>query len=189
MAATFDPDRVAQAEADGWRAYYNHNWPKMLWLIMKLCQEQFSIPFPMSLLASFYIIRASAAWVAIDHDAGAILKLHQKFYTLARRFSGLTFEPERVARLEEEYWDVHRRLSGKPDKTEFVQTMVDLHSATFGISPEQARESAELRVLANNTVDLITSKTSVDPQADWTKLEGYLQQCYHSIQCEMQKDS
>jgi hypothetical protein len=59
--------------------------------------------------------------------------------------------------------------------------MTQLHSAIFGITPEQARESAELRVLANNTVDLITSKTSVDPEADWEKLEDYLRQCYRSI--------
>lgn len=60
--------------------------------------------------------------------------------------------------------------------------MVELHSAIFGITAEQARESAELRVLANNTVDLITSKTSTNPEADWAKLEDYLRQCYRSLQ-------
>jgi hypothetical protein len=73
------------------------------------------------------------------------------------------------------------------DKTEFVETMVDLHSVIFGISREQASESAELRVLANNTVDLITSKTSTDPESDWAKLEEYLRQCYHSLRHELRK--
>jgi hypothetical protein len=185
----FDPDHVARAEAAGWKAYYDHNWLKMLWLIVDLCQAQFRIPFPVSLLASYYIVRASAAWVAPDHDEQAILKLHERFYQIARRYSGLKFDPLRVARLEEQYWDVHRRLSGKSDKTEFIQTMVDLHSEAFGISAAQARESAELRVLANNTVDLITSKTSTDPQADWAKLEDYLQQCYRSIERELHTSS
>src|SRR5258706_5369140 len=181
----FDPEHVAHAEAAGWKAYIDHNWPQMLWVIVELCQAQFRIPFPISLLASYYIVRASAAWVAPDHDEQAILAQHERFYKIARRYSGLNFDPLRVAKLEEQYWDVHRRLSGKSDKTEFIQTMVDLHSAAFCISPAQARESAELRVLANNTVDLITSKTSTDPQADWAKLEEYLRQCYRSIKREL----
>jgi hypothetical protein len=185
----FDPNHVASAEAAGWKAYYDHNWLKMLWLIVDLCQAQFRIPFPISLLASYYIVRASADWVAPDHDEQAILKLHERFYRIAQRYSGLKFDPLRLAKLEEQYWDVHRRLSGKPDKTEFIQTMVDLHSEAFGITPAQARESAELRVLANNTVDLITSKTSTDPQADWAKLEEYLQQCYRSIERELHASS
>jgi hypothetical protein len=138
-------------------------------------------------LAAYYIARASAAWVPADHDSAAILKLHEKFYRMANRYSGLNFDPLRAAQLEEQYWDVHRRLSGLPDKTEFIQTMTDLHSTIFGISPEQARESAELRVLANNTVDLITSHTSTDPDADWRKLEEYLRETYRSIQREMHR--
>jgi hypothetical protein len=80
---------------------------------------------------------------------------------------------------------VHRRLSGNPEKDEFLQTLVDLHSALFGLSSEQVRESAEWRLLAANTVDLITSNTSTDVEGDWSKLEEYLRRCYHSIQREL----
>jgi hypothetical protein len=139
----------------------------------------------MSILAAYYTARASAAWVPADHDPQKVLDYLKKFYTIARRYSGLEFDPAQVAELETRYWDVHRRLSGLPDKTEFIQTMTDLHSAVFGISLEQARESAELRVLANNTVDLITSQTSTDPETDWHRLEEYLQGCYRSIQREL----
>jgi hypothetical protein len=186
----FNPERVAYFEAAGWRAYYEHAWLKLLRLIVGLCQEQFSIPFPMSLLAAYYITHASAAWVVADHDAQKIRTLHEKFYRIAKKYSGLEFDIVRAAELEEQYWDVHRRLAmaRQEDKTEFIETMVNLHSAIFGITKEQARESAELRVLANNTVDLITSKTSTDPEADWTKLEDYLRQCYRSIRRELKSE-
>jgi hypothetical protein len=131
-------------------------------------------------------VKASAGWVPVQHDAAAILALHEKYYKIARQYSGLTFDPIKVAQLEEQYWEVHRRLSGQPDKTEFIQTMTDLHAAIFSLTPDQARESGELRVLANNTVDLITSKTSTDPEGDWRKLEEYLCQCYRSIQRQIQ---
>jgi hypothetical protein len=74
---------------------------------------------------------------------------------------------------------------GAADKSEFIQTMVELHSALFGISPAQAQKSAELRVLAADIVDLITSKRSSDPESDWANLEEYLRQCYTSIQREL----
>jgi hypothetical protein len=188
MAFEFNPERVAYCEAEGWRAYYDHNWFKMLRLIVAVNQEEFRIPFPMSLVAAYYIVRASAMWVPADHDVQKILRLHEKYYQLARRYSSLTFNPLKAAQLEEQYWDIHRKLSGKPDKTAFIETMIDLHSEIFGISKAAARESAELRVLANNTVDLITSKTSTDPEADWRKLEDYLRQCYRSIQQAMKAE-
>src|SRR5207247_1942422 len=87
----FDPDRVAYFEANGWRAYYDRKWLKMLRLIVGLCQEQFHIPFPMSLLAAYYTTRASLAWVPVDHDEQKVLAFLEKFYRLARRYSGLKF--------------------------------------------------------------------------------------------------
>ena len=187
MTFTFNPDRVAYFEAAGWRAYYEHRWFKMLRLIVGLCQEQFSIPFPMSLRAGYYTTRASAAWVPVEHDEQQILAYLEKFYRVARHYSGLKYEPSRVAVLELQYFDVHRRLSGNPEKDEFLQTLIDLHSAIFGLSADQARESAGWRLLAANTVDLITSNTSTDIEGDWAKLEEYLRRCYHSIQRELHK--
>ncbi len=177
----FNPERVAYFEAAGWRAYYDRQWLRLLRLIVALCQEQFRIPFPTSLLAAYFVTRASAAWAPVDHDIAVVQTFYEKFYRLAQRFSGLDFDPARAAALETEYNDIHRRLVGQPDKREFIETMVQLHSVLFGITPEQARESAELRVLANNTVDLITGRLSTDVEGDWARLEDYLRQCYRSI--------
>ncbi len=183
MARTveFNPERVAYFEAHGWRAYYDRQWVMLLRLIVGLCQEQFGIPFPVSLLAAYDVTRASAAWAPVEHDERVVEHYYERFYRLARRYSGLRFDPVRAATFELRYNDIHRRLVGQEDKTEFIAAMVDLHSTLFGITPEQARESAELRVLANNTVDLITSKRSTDVEGDWRKLEAYLRDCYRSI--------
>lgn len=185
----FDPDRVAYAEAQGWRAYYDRDWLTLLRLIVALCQSQFRIPFPLSLLAAYYATRASIAWVPIDHDEAKVKAYYEKFYRLARRYSGLRFDPARAATLELRYNEVHRRLSiaKQTDKIEFIETMVALHSELFGLTPEQARESAEQRVIANNIVDTITGKTSADPEADWVRLEDHLRRCYRSIAQEMNR--
>ena len=181
------PERVAYFEAAGWRAYYDRTWLKMLRLVVLLCQEQFHIPFPMSLAAAYYTTRASLAWAPVEHDERKVLRYLEKFYGLARRYSGLHYEVKQVAALELQYFDVHRRLSGKPEKEDFLQTLIALHCALFGLTSEQAREAAEWRVLAANTVDLITSRTSTDVEGDWRKLEAYLRKAYGSIIQERNK--
>ena len=181
------PERVASFEAAGWKAYYDRTWLKMLRLVVLLCQEQFHIPFPMSLAAAYYTTRASLAWAPVEHDERKVLRYLEKFYGLARRYAGLHYEVKRVAALELQYFDVHRRLSGTSEKAEFLQTLIALHCAMFGLTPEQARESAEWRLLAANTVDLITSRTSTDVEGDWRKLEAYLQKAYGSIVQETNK--
>jgi len=116
-----------------------------------------------------------------------VLNYLRKFYRVARRYSGLQFDARCVAALELCYFEVHRRLSGHPEKEEFLQALVDLHSAIFGLTPEQARESAKLRLMAATTVDLITSNSSTNIEGDWAKLEEDLRRCYRSIQQERLK--
>jgi hypothetical protein len=191
MARTFTmrPERVAYFEAAGWKAYYDHKWLKMLRLLVLLCQEEFHIPFPQSLAAAYYTTRASLAWVPVEHDEGKVLKYLEKFYRIARLYSGLPYNVQRVAALELQYYEVHRRLAGKAEKEELLQTFIDLHCALFGLRPEPARESAEFRMLAADTVDLITSRTSTDVEGDWRKLEAYLQKAYASIAQEREQQS
>ena len=189
MGFTFAPDRVAYYEAAGWRAYYERNWLKVFRLIVALAQEQFHIPFPVSLLAGYDVVRASAAWVPVDHDESVVREYLARFYRIARRYSGLTFDPDEAAARELRYYDVHRKLVGNPAKQEFVDAMAALHATLFGISLDEARESAQLRVLANNTVDEITSGRSGDVEADWQLLEEYLRQCYRAVQREQQSAS
>ncbi len=186
---TMQPERVAYFEAAGWKAYYDHKWLQMLRLMVLLCQEQFHIPFPISLRAAYYTTRASLAWAPVEHDERKVLRYLEKFYAVARRYSGLPYDVKRVATLELQYFEVHRRLSGTPEKEEFLQTLIALHSAIFGLTAEQARESAEWRLLAANTVDLITSGTSTDIESDWRKLEAYLRKAYSSIVEEAQKQA
>ena len=171
-------DRIAELEAAGWRAYYDRDWPRVIRLMVALNQEQFHIPFPLSAVAAFHIARASAAWAAVDHDEAAVRPHLQRFYRMARRWSDFEFEPRRAAELEIAYWIEHRRLIGIADKTAFIEAMTALHAHLFSASPERMQESAERRVRANNTVDLITSGESADPEADWRKLEEELRQCY-----------
>ena len=182
MPFQLQPERIAQLEAGGWRAYYDRNWPKLIQLLVQLNQEQFHIPFPLSVVAAYHVVRGSVAWVPVDHDETAVRGHFLRFYRMARRCSGLTFDPRRAAELEVGYYVEHRRLIGNAEKSSFVEAMARLHAELFGVPVESMRESATWRVQANNTVDGITGGTSQDPESDWRKLESELTECYRSIQ-------
>jgi hypothetical protein len=185
MWIKLDAERLAALEAGLWRAYYDRNWPRVLKLMLQLNQEQFHIPFPLSAVAAYYIARASIAWGPVDNDHAEVRRQLLRYYRIARRWSSLSFEPRRAAELEIGYWIEHRRLSGQPDKSTFIEAMAALHAELFRLPEARMRESAEWRVRANNTVDLITSGTSSDPESDWAKLEDDLRQCYRSIDREL----
>jgi hypothetical protein len=185
LSIDLQPDLIAELEAGGWRAYYDHDWPNLVRRLVQLNQEQFHIPFPLSIVAAFHAARASRAWVPVEHDDAAVLEHLRRFYRMARRWSGLTFDPARAAQLEFNYFKVHRDLVGNPDKSAFVTAMAELHAHLFDLPVERMRDSAEWRVRAANTVDLITSGQSTDPEADWAKLEDELRECYRSIDREL----
>ena len=178
-------DRIAELEAGGWRAYYERDWPRVVRLMVALNQEQFHIPFPLSVVAAAHVALASVAWVPVEHDEPVVRRHLRRFYRMAHRWSGLDFDPVRAADLEIGYWIEHRRLLGVADKSSFVEAMAQLHAYLFGLAVDRMRDSAEWRVRANNTVDLITSGESVDPEADWSKLEEELRRCYRSIDREV----
>jgi hypothetical protein len=180
-----NPERLAELEAGGWRAYYDRNWPRVIKLMIELNQEQFHIPFPLSVVAAFHIARASLAWAPVENKPDETRRHLLRYYRVARRWSGFEFSAEKAAALEIGYWIEHRRLSGESDKTAFIEAMTALHSELFGLPLERVRESAEWRVRANNTVDLITSGTSTDPETDWANLEESLRRCYRSIDREL----
>ena len=183
----FDPDRVATLEAAGWRAYYDRRWGLVLRLILILCQEQFHIPFPLSVVAAYHVIGGSVAWVPVNNDPEGVRRHFTRYYRIARRWSRMQFVPRRAAELEVGYWIEHRRLAGNPDKESFIQAMTALHSHLFELPAERMRDSAEWRIKANNTVDLITGGLSTDPEADWAKLERELAECYRSVQRELER--
>ena len=63
-----NPERLARLEAGGWRAYYDRDWPRLIRLMVQLNQEQFHIPFPLSVVAAFHVARGSIAWAPVKND-------------------------------------------------------------------------------------------------------------------------
>jgi len=182
---TFDPDHVALLEAEGWRAYYDKKWPRVLYLTERTTATQFHVPFPLSLRGAYYVTRAAIAFKPVDNDLATTWAGLRAYYALVRRWSDLGFDVDRVADLELQYWIVHRRLSGAPDHVELEDVLTELHSAMFGLGRERTRESAKWRTLAAMTVDEITGGRVPPLEGNWLRLREQLRRCYHSLRKEL----
>src|SRR5207237_1635233 len=90
------PERLAELEAGCWRAYYDRNWPRLIKLMVQLNQEQFHIPFPLSVVAAYHVACGSIAWAPMKNDPAVVRRHFTRFYRIARRWSGMTFEPRRA---------------------------------------------------------------------------------------------
>jgi len=190
QSPVLDPDRVATFESAGWRAYYDRNWPRVFWLMVRLNREEFRMSLPTALAASVDIVRASIAFAPIDNDVPAATADLHRFYDKARLSAGLRADAPTLAALEMDYWVVHRKLALErkqaPDNTGDIEPMVAslarLHAALFDATPEAIRRSAELRALAAVTVDRITGGYSTDVAADWRQVETLLRAAYLAVQ-------
>jgi hypothetical protein len=156
--------------------------------MVALNREEFRMPFLTAVSAALDIVRASIAFAPVDKDVHKATHYLRRFYEKARRTANLPTDAATLARLEMDYWVVHRKLAVErkqhPEQeniTPMIESLVSLHAALFGISGQAVRRSAELRALAAKAVDRITGRYSTDIEADWRQVESYLQQAYQAV--------
>jgi len=187
VSFAFAPDRVAALETAAWRAYYDKNWPKLLYVTERALAEQFSISLPAAAEAAYYATRGAIAFKPATCDLLGAIAACERYYAIVRRHSGLGFDPRTVAQAEVRYWQVHRRLAGATKHDELLDTFAALHAATFGIPYDRSRESAMWRTLAAITVDDITSGRSNNVDADWLRCAAQLRRCYRALSRELER--
>jgi hypothetical protein len=108
---TFDPARVGRLEADAWVAYYRRRWPAFLRAALGLTRHTFGLPWPATLRGAWLVLRANQLWAPYpDNDPGGARRCMARFYALVAEGQGERFDTVEAARLEVEWWRVHREL-------------------------------------------------------------------------------
>jgi hypothetical protein len=193
----FNPERVAHYEKAGWQAYYDRNWPKAFWLLVRGNRELFRMAWPRALSAALDTVRASIAFAPLeDNDVPTAQRHMASFYQKARRSVDIAADAPTLARLEMDYWVVHRRLAierkEQPDRDNhepLVESLAALHTALFGGSEAVMRRSAEWRAAAAVAVDRITGNYSADVAADWLEVERCLREAYRLVREDSDHDA
>jgi hypothetical protein len=151
----FNPVDLAQMESAAWIGYYRREWIRVLAASVGLVRCGFQLPWPATLRGAWLVLRANQLWAPYpDNDSDGARRLMTRFYELAGG-GGAGFDPVRAARLEVEWWRVHRELQHDDggDSAELGEAVAALYAYTYDTPIDGVRESGQLRADAMGICD------------------------------------
>jgi hypothetical protein len=147
----FDPRAVGRLECRAWETYYRREWRAFLAASVGLVRAAFEMSWPRTLVGAWLVLRANMVWAPYpDNDPDKARALMTRFYQLLRK-SGARLDPVRAARLEVEWWRVHRewqRGHGTIAPGELTGALAALYAYVYDVDPGAVRRAAELRAEA-----------------------------------------
>jgi hypothetical protein len=151
----FDPVDLARMESTAWIGYYRREWGRVLAASIGLVRCGFQMPWRQTLWGAWLVLRANQLWAPYpDNDPDGARRLMKGFYDLAGG-GGKGFDSTKAARLEVEWWRVHRELQHKDggDTAELGEAVAALYAYTYDTPIAGVRESGELRADAMRICD------------------------------------
>jgi hypothetical protein len=177
----FDPDEVARLETAMWRSYYEKEQVQLFRELSELLRTQYEMPLIRSNQVAYYA--ANAAFVfqkgkqRADYEAA--LPDLIKFYQSLRTMSDIPFDVNRAARLELEWWIIHRERS-KHVPGDLERALAALQAEIYQTPIERLQEHARLRAEAMKIRD-IKADTGGVSEADWAKIDELLHASWRSL--------
>jgi len=148
---SFDPRLVGRLETQAWVAYYRRRWPAFLRAAVGLTRHTFALPWPQTLHGAWLVLRANQLWAPFpDNDPEGARRAMQRFYQLLNRRYQEPCDPATAARLEVEWWRVHRaHQHGDSDgDTGLISALAALYAYVYDAPEATVRRAAEQRALA-----------------------------------------
>ena len=177
----FDPDEVARLETAMWRSYYERRRLSLFNQLAELLRTQYHMPPVRSNLVAYYA--ADAAFVfkkgAQRSDYEKALPDLVKFYRAIRKMSDIPFDEDRAARLELEWWIIHRqRAQHAPGDLE--KALADLQAEIYHVPVDRLMEHGQLRAEAMTIRDTKADSGGVT-EADWARINELLKESWRSL--------
>jgi hypothetical protein len=148
----FDPRRVGDLECLAWVAYYRREWLTFLRAAVSLTRHTFGLPWPATIRGAWLVLRANQLWAPFpDNDPEGARAAMERFYRLVARTHREAFDPTAAARLEVEWWRVHREHqhadTGGGEEA-LIEALSALYAYVYGASEQDVRLAAEQRAVA-----------------------------------------
>jgi len=177
----FDAGEVARLETAMWRSYYDRQQVKLFNQMTELLRSQYNLPLVRSNVVAYEAVRA--AFVFKDghnrSDYEKALPNLISFYTAIRKVSDIPFDVNRAARLELEWWIIHReRRTHEPGALD--RALAELAAELYRVPVERAMEHARLRAEAMTIRDNKAESGGVTEQ-DWAKIDTLLHESWRSL--------
>jgi len=177
----FDPDEVALLETAMWRSYYEKHQVRLFNEMSELLRSQYHMPLARSNLVAYYA--AHAAFVFKNgkqrSDYEKALPDLIKLYSAVRQMSDIPFDADRTARLELEWWIIHReRARHRPGDLD--QALAELQAEIYRVPVERVIEHGRLRAEAMTIRDSKAEQGGLTEE-DWSRINEVLKQSWRSL--------
>ena len=181
----FDYVKVAQLDSAMWRSYYNHEFHKLFWQLVKLIRSQLGLSWLTTVRLAYY-----SAWAAADYRIGKnrgvniprVLRNLTKFYKLVSTHSLYEFNHVKAAELELDWWNVHRKSTHNNKALEL--SLAKGAAAIYNVSTEKLSQYAHCRAEA-----MILPRHEGDSQitfTDWDRVTVLLINAWKSLHSAVQ---
>lgn len=155
---SFNPLRVGGLECDAWVTYYRREWLKLLRASLGLTRNTFDLNWTGTLYGAWLVLRANQLWAPYpDNDPDGARRCMQRFYRLVARRHGERFDVVEAARLDVEWWRIHREgqygRGSNGGSSPLVDALCALYSHVYSVPAEDVRLAAEQRALAMDISD------------------------------------
>jgi len=151
---SFDPARVADLEFRAWVGYYRRDWAGVLGASVGLVRAGFGMSWPHTLQGAWLVLRANQLWAPADNDPDGARRCMERFYGLVRSAYGMPEDIAQAARLEVEWWRVHReRQHGTDSADTLVDAVTRLYAFLYQAPASAVRPAAAHRAHAMDLSD------------------------------------
>jgi len=177
----FDADEVARLDTAMWRSYYSRERLRMFRELTELLEKQYHLPFWRRQRVAFYA--AKSAFVFKDgktrEDYEKALPDVEKFIGEIHDVSTTDFDVKEAARLELEWWIVHRRRK-QYKEGDLARALADAAGALYQMPAEKFLEYGNLRTEAMKIRDEKSESGGVTEE-DWQKIDELLHEAWLSL--------
>lgn len=177
----FDPDEVARLETAMWRSYYDKQQARLFWQLGELLRKQYNLPLIRSNRVAYHAAKAAFVFKRGKQrsDYEKALPDLITFYQAVRTVSDLPFDVDRVARLELEWWIIHRqRAQHAPG--DLARSLAELQAEIYHVPVEKLMEHGRLRAEAMTIRDDKAEAGGVTEE-DWKKIDELLRGSWRSL--------
>jgi hypothetical protein len=144
--ARFEPRKLAHFETENYIAYYHKRWLRLLGVSIAMVKEAYQLSLLQAAYGAYLVARAEMAAAPFpNNDIPRAEAYIRRFFRFLKGIYPLDFDVEKAARLEVNWWVVHRRLFADEKNQELIQALVGAGAAFFGIPEGQLQAAAARR--------------------------------------------
>lgn len=170
-----------------WQAYYAKEKFRLFRLLVVSLREQYHYSWQTAVRAAFHLARAAATFGDATSDYDRVLPDLEAGYTIARDWTGASFDPKAVARAELSWWTARRDPAsgtGAQRNAVVAARMTDLYALLYDAPRDRVAEAARLRVDAADLRDRGSDRADFERDhrgVDWSGVSYLLHQSYRSL--------